>query len=63
MKPEKSPGLSGVSLEFIAASGEVVIQVMAEICKSHRLIWNASCVSIVVLVFKGTGDIRNCSCY
>ena len=34
MKRRKNPGPSGVSLELIAASGGVGIQVMAEICQS-----------------------------
>ena len=39
MKTEKDPGPSEASLELIAASVGVGIQVMAE---SHRWIWNAS---------------------
>ena len=42
MKTGKDPGPSGVSLELIATSGEVGIQVMSEICHSPRWIWNAS---------------------
>ena len=42
MKTRKAPGPSEVSLELIAASDGVGIQVMDEICKSPRLIWNAS---------------------
>ena len=38
----KVPGRSEVSLELIAANRGVGIQVMVEICKSPRWIWNAS---------------------
>ena len=38
---KKAPGHSDVSLEWIAASGGVGIQVMDEICQSLRWIWNA----------------------
>ena len=42
MKRGKASGPSGESLELIAASGGVEIQVMAEICQSPRWICNAS---------------------
>ena len=42
MKTGNAPGASDVSLELIAASGGVGIQVMAEICQSPKWIWNAS---------------------
>ena len=42
MRTAKASVPSGVSLELIAASREVGIQVMAEICQSFRWIWNAS---------------------
>ena len=66
MKTRKAHGPSEVSLELIAASGGVAIQVMAEICQkvedgfgmpaewAHR---------IVAPIFKGKCDIWNCSCY
>ena len=66
MKTGIDPGPSEVSLELIAASGLVGIQVMAEICQGvldglgvpvDRVL------SKVVLIFKAKGDIRNCSCY
>ena len=41
-KTVKDPGPSGVSLELIAASGGVEIQVIADICQSPKWIWNAS---------------------
>ena len=66
MKIEKAPGPSEVSLELIAASGGVWIQVMAEICQrvldgfGMPVEW---ALSIVVSFFKEKGDFRNCSCY
>ena len=65
MKSGKSPGPSEVSLELIAVSGVVGIQVMAEICQK---VLNGSempaewALCMVVPIFKGKGDIRNCSC-
>ena len=66
MKTGKAPGPSEVSLELIAASGGVVIQVMAEICQKVLDGFGMPAewaLSIVVQIFKGKGDIRNCSCY
>ena len=42
MNTGKAHGLSDVSLELIAASRGVGIQVMAEICLNPCWIWNAS---------------------
>ena len=42
LNERKNPGPSEVSIELIAASGGVGIQVMVEICQSPRRIWNAS---------------------
>ena len=42
MKTVKAPTPSEVSLDLIAVSREVGIQVMAEIRQSPRWIWNAS---------------------
>ena len=41
MKTREGPGHSEYSLESIAVSGGVGIQVMAEICQSPRWILNA----------------------
>ena len=66
MKTGKAPGPSEVSLELIAASGGVGIQVMAEICQKVQdgygmpAEWS---LSIVVPIFKGKGDIWKCNCY
>ena len=42
IKTGETPGSSEASLEMIAASGGVGIQVMVEISQSNRRIWNAS---------------------
>ena len=59
-------GPSEVSLELIAASGGVGIQVMAEIYQNIQDRFGMPAewaLSIVVPIFKGKGDIRNCSCH
>ena len=66
IRTEKAPGPSDVSLELIATCGGVGIHVMAEICQ--RVLdgfgmpaeW---ALSIMVPIFTGMSDIRNCSCY
>ena len=66
MKTGKAPGPSEVSLQLIAASGGVGIQVMSEICQKVLDGFGVPdewALSIVVPIFKGKGDIRNCSCY
>ena len=65
MKTEKAPRPSEVSLELIAVSGGVRIQVMAEICPNvlDRFGMPAEwALCIVVSIFKGKSEIRNCSC-
>ena len=42
LKTGRTPGHSEVSLELIAVSGAVGIQVMVEICQRPRVNWNAS---------------------
>ena len=65
MKTGKDTGTSNVSLELIAASGGVGIEVKVEICQKvldgskMPVEWD---LRIVVPIFKGKGDIRNCSC-
>ena len=64
MKTEKAPGPSEASLELIAASGGVGIQVMAEICQKVLFGFGMSAewaLSIMVPIFKGKVDIRSCS--
>ena len=65
MKTGNAPGPSEVSLELIAASGGVGNQMMAEIYQwvLDGFGMQAECVlSIVVPIFMGKGDIRNCTC-
>ena len=66
MKTGKVHGPSDVSLEFIAVSGGVGIHVMAEECQAVLDGFGMPvelALSIVVPIFNGKGDIRNCSCY
>ena len=66
MKTGKAPGPSEVLLELIGAIRGVGIQVMAEICQEvlDRFVMTAEYfLRIVVSIFKGKGDNRNCSCY
>ena len=66
MKTGEAPGPSDVSLEMITASMQAVIKVMPEICQrivdgfGMPLKWAPY---IVVPIFKGKVDIRNCSCH
>ena len=62
IKTRKVQGYSDVSLELIAASWGVGIHVMADMSESPRSAAELA-VGIVVPIFKGKGDIRNCSCY
>ena len=66
MKTEKVHGPSEVSLESIVARGGVEIQGMAEISQrdlhGFRMLDELT-LNIVVPIFKGKGDVRNCSCY
>ena len=62
MKTVKAPGPLEVSLKLIAASGEVGIHVMTEICQKILDEFGMPgelALSIVVAIFKGKGDIRN----
>ena len=66
MKTGIAPGPSEVPLELIAASEGVGIQVMAEICQKVLEGFGMPAewaLSLVVLIFKWKGDIRNCNCY
>ena len=65
MKTGKAPGHSEVSLELIAASGGVALQVMSEMYKKILDGFGMAAewaLVIVAPIFKGKGDIRNCSC-
>ena len=62
----KAHGPSELSLELIIASRGLEIQVMAEICQKVLDGFGVTvefALRIVVPIFKGKGDIRNCSCY
>ena len=66
MKPQKGAGPSKVCAEMISASGGVGVSVMVELCQ-HMLDgkgmpdeWQAS---VLVPIFKGKGDVRNCNTY
>ena len=64
-KPEKVTGPSEVSLELIAASGGVGIQVMADICQrvlDEFGMPDEWALSVVVPIFKKKADISNRSC-
>ena len=66
MKRGKAPGPLEESLELMAARGGVGIEVMAEICQKILdgfgipVEWTRR---IVAPIFKGKGDIWNCSCH
>ena len=66
MKDKNFPGLSDVSLGLIAASREIGIHVMT--LKCLRVVDGFGmpvglALSVVVPIFKGNCDIRNCHCY
>ena len=66
MKAGKAAGPSKVSVEMIAASGEIWIDLMVELCQSMldgRGIPNEWALSVVVPIFKGKGDAMNCGAY
>ena len=66
IKTGKISGPSEVSLELIAASGGVKIQLMVEICQKvldgfgKLAEW---ALRVVAPIIKGNGDIRTCSCH
>ena len=66
MKTGRAHGHSEVSLELIIASGGIGIHVIAEVCQKVLNGFGMPpewVLGIVVPIFKGKGDIRNCSCY
>ena len=66
MKAGKAAGPSEVSVEMIAASGEIRIDLMVELCQSMldgRGIPGEWALSVVVPIFKGKGDAMNCGAY
>ena len=63
MKAGKAAAPSEVSVEMIAASGEIGVDVMVELCHSvldGRRMPDEWALSVVVPVFKGKGDATSC---
>ena len=66
MKAGKAAEPSEVSVEMIAASGEIGIDVMVELCQSvldERGMPDEWALSVEVPIFKGKGDAINCGAY
>ena len=66
IKPGKAAGPSEVCAEIIFASGKVGVSVTVELCqrvldgKGMPDEWQTS---VLVPIFKGKGDVRNCNTY
>ena len=63
MKVGKATGPAEVSVEMIAASGEIRIGVMLELCQGvlgGRCLLDECALSVVVPIFKGKGDAMSC---
>jgi len=66
MKAGKAAGPLEVSVEMIALSGEIEIDVMVELCQSvldGRGMPDEWVLSVVVPIFKGKGDAMSCGAY
>ena len=66
MKAGKAAGLLEVSAEMIAASGEIGIGEMVELCQDvldGRGMPDECALSVVVPMFKGKGDVMSCGAY
>ena len=66
MKAGKAAGPSEVGVEMIAASGEIGIDVMVELCQSAldgRGMLDEWALSVVVPIFKGKGNAMSCGAY
>ena len=66
MKARKAAGCSKVTVEMIAASGEIGIGVMVELCQGvldGRGMLDEWVLSVVVPIFKGKWDAMNCGMY
>ena len=66
MKAGKAAGPYEVSVEMIAASEEIGIDVMVELCQNvldARGMLDEWALSVVVPIFKGKGDAMNCGAY
>ena len=63
MKPGKAARPSEVCEEMISASGEVGVSVMVELCQrvlDGKKMPDEWQTSVLVPIFKGKGDVRNC---
>ena len=66
MKSGKASGPSEVSVEMIAASGEIRMKVMRELCQrvlNCREMPDEWKTSVIVPIFKGKGDVMSCRSY
>ena len=66
MKAGKAVGPLEVSVEIMAVSWEIGIDVMVELCQSvldERGMPDELELSVVVPIFKGKGDALNCGAY
>ena len=66
MKVGKAAGPAEVSIEMIAASGEIRIGVMVELCQGvldGRGMLDEWVLSVVVPIFRGKGDAMSCVLY
>ena len=66
MKPGKAAGPSEVCAEMISVSGEVGVFVMVELRQrvlDGKAMPNEWQTSVLVPIFKGKGDVRNCNTY
>ena len=66
MKPGKAGGPSEVCTEMISTSGEIEDSVMVELYQrvlDRKGMTDEWQTSVLVPIFKGRGDVRNCSTY
>ena len=66
MKPGKATGPCEACAEMISASGEVGFSVMVELCQrvfDEKGMPDQWQTSVLVPIFKGKGDVRNCNTY
>ena len=66
MKSGKATGPSEVSVKMIAASGEIRVKVMREMCQrvlNGREMPDEWKTSVIMPIFKGKGDVMSCGSY
>ena len=66
MKPRKAVGPSEVCAEMISDDGEVGVSMMVDLCQrvlDGKGMPNKWPASVLVPIFKGKGDVRNCNTY